>query len=185
MSEIHDAVLKPIPQVVSVPNTLYKSLQGKYFIGQTLPLSVSSTSSAWAALVNPGNSGRELFFNVLTISNFSSSDIITAELWLNTDTPGVPQTSPLVSPANTVLTPPPIPRCRIEFVASSASAPSEGTNIFDRIVPPNSTLVSEEDGKIIVPPGGNVLFFLHTTGEEAIEAIVALGWWESRIDHCI
>lgn len=184
VSEIHDAVLKPSPQVVSVPNTLYKSLQGKYFIGQTPPLSVSKTGGAWAALVNPGCSNRELFFNVFTICNFSSSESITAEIWLNTDLPGSPQSSTLVSPTNTVLQTAPIPRCQIQYVASSAPYPGSGINIFDRIVPPSSTLVSEEDGKIIIPPGGNVLLYLKAACEEAIEAIVAFGWWESREHYC-
>lgn len=71
-SSNHQSFVKPLQQVVNIPNTLYKSLQGIYFIGQTPSLFISNTSNAWAALVNPMNSEKNLFFNVFTVSNFSS-----------------------------------------------------------------------------------------------------------------
>lgn len=171
--------VKPLQQVVSIPNSLYRSLQGIYFIGQTPSLFISNSSNAWAALVNPRNSGKDLFFNVLTISNFSSS-IITAEFWVNTNPPGDPAISSSVSPSNTALVPQPRPEVLLEYVQSTEGIPSGGVNIYDRIVPPNTTLVSEEDGKIIIPSGGNALLFLKSSSSssQTINAIVAFGWWE-------
>jgi hypothetical protein len=68
----------------------------------------------------------------------------------------------------------------LQYVQSTDETPSGGVNILDRIVPPDTTLVSEEDGKIIVPPGGNVLLFLRSSSGETINAIIAYGWWETR-----
>lgn len=176
-SSNHQSFVKPLQQVVSIPNPLYKSLQGIYFIGQTPSLFISNTSNAWAALVNPINSEKNLFFNVFTISNFSSN-IITAQLWLNTNPPGNPSTSSSVSPTNTALYPQPSPEVLLQYVQSTNGVPSGGVNIYDRIVPSNTTVVSEEDGKIIIPPGGNALLFLKSSTNEPINAIVAFGWWE-------
>jgi len=69
-------------------------------------------------------------------------------------------------------------------VQSTDGTPSGGVNILDRIVPPNTTLVSEEDGKIIIPPGGNVLMFLKSSAGKTIEGIVAFGWWEKEREKC-
>lgn len=170
---------KPLRQVVDIPNPLYQSLQGKYFIGQTPTLSVSNSCNAWAALVNPDCSHKNLFFNVFTISNFSST-IITAQLWLNTTPPGNPATSSLISPTNTAFSPTPDHEVLLQYVPSTCGIPSDGVNILDRIVPPNTTLVSEEDGKIIIPPGGNALLFLKSSSKKTINAIVAYGWWETE-----
>ena len=171
--------LKPFQQVVNIPNPLYQSLQGKYFIGQTPTLFVGNGSNAWAALINPESSHKNLFFNVFTISNFSLN-IITAELWLNTTPPGNPATSSSISPTNTAFTPKPDHKVLLQYVQSTGGIPSGGVNILDRIVPPYTTLVSEEDGKIIIPPGGNVLLFLRSSSIETINAIIAYGWWETR-----
>ena len=172
--------VRPLQEVVSIPNPLYKSLQGVYFIGQTQTLFINNSSNAWAALINPKNSGKDLFVNVLTVSNFSSS-IITAEIWLNTNPPGNPAISSLVSPTNTALCPQPKPKVLLEYVQSTNGSPTGGVNIYDRIIPPNTTLVSEEDGKLIIPQGGNFLLFLRASSSETINAIVAFGWWEEKV----
>lgn len=115
VNAIYNHELKPLQQVVDIPNPLYQSLQGKYFIGQTPTLFVSNSSNAWAALVNHDSSHRNLFFNVFTISNFSSN-IITAQLWLNTTPPGNPATSSLISPTNTAFTPKPDHKVLLQYV---------------------------------------------------------------------
>lgn len=174
--------LRPLQQIVNIPNPLYKSLQGVYFVGQTPSLFISSSSNAWAALVNPINSDKNLFVNVFTISSFSPS-IITAEIWLNTNLPGNPATSSLVSPSNTALSPEPRPDVLLQYVQSTNGVPSGGVNVFDRIIPPNNTLVSEEDGKFIIPPGGNFALFLRSSSSQSTNAIMAFGWWEKNIKY--
>lgn len=49
---------------------------------------------------------------------------------------------------------------------------------FRRIVPTQSTLVSDEDGKFIFPPGGSFVIFLIPPNNEIIQAEVAFGWFE-------
>ena len=181
---IHELPAKPLQQVVDITNPLYQSLQGKYFIGQTPTLFVGNNNHAWAALSNPPDSHKNLFFNVFTISNFSSNTI-SAELWLNTVLSGDSASSSLISPANTAFTPKPDHKVQLLYVQSTGETPSGGVNIFDRIVSPYTTLASEEDGKIIIPPGGNVLLFLKSSCHETINAIVAYGWWETREDLSI
>lgn len=164
-------------EVVNIPISLYKSMQGKYFVGQTEALWVGNGSNAWAGLFNPCNSGVNLFANVITISNFSNQ-YLTAEIWLNAKLFEKGNVSKKVSPANTALEPKPNNKVEIRYVQSTEETPQDGVNIYDRIVPPNGTLVSEEDGKFIVPPCGNYTIFLKSSSSDLSKVIVAFGWWE-------
>lgn len=169
-----------IPQVVSVPNTLYQSLKGRYFVGQTIFLFTGKGQNAWAALVNPKDSDVNLYVNVITISNFSSIPY-TAQTWLNTNPPASPAIAERISPANTTIDPLPKPKVELQYVQSTTLEPSGGVNTFNRVVNSNNTLVSEEDGKFIIPPGGNYLIFLISEGDEMIKSKVAFGWWEKHL----
>lgn len=173
---------KRLEETVSIPNPLFKSLQGKYFVGQTESLIFSNTTNAWGSLVNPSGSGVNLFANVYTISNFSDRPFL-AQLWFNSDPPGTGTPSTEISPANTALATPPVPKVQLQFNQNVSGVPVGGINVFDRIVPPGGTLVSEEDGKLIFPPGGNLTIFLTSPGAAAVTftAIVAFGWWEDKI----
>ncbi len=177
-------ILRPKKQfdVVSIPNPLSKSIQGKYFAGQTESLSFSNTTNAWGALVNPTFSGVNLFANVFTISNFSEKPFL-VQIWFNTNPPGTINVSTKVSTANTALVPHRIPKVQVQFNQNVNGVPLGGINVFDRVVPPGTTIASEEDGKFIFPPGGNWVLFLTSPGSEAttFSAIVAFGWWEENI----
>ena len=166
-------------EVVNVPMSLYKSMQGRYFVGQTEALWVANGSNAWAGLFNPCNSNIDLFANVFTISNFSNQ-YLTAEVWLNPQFPevGSRSVSKLVSPSNTALKPRPENKVDIRFIQSTEEIPKGGVNIYDRIVPPNVTLVGEEDGKFIIPSDGNYSIFIKSSSSELSKVIVAFGWWE-------
>ncbi|SHI28412.1 DUF6143 family protein [Desulfosporosinus lacus] len=184
MPNFLESILMPkrLDEVVNIPNPLFKSLQGKYFVGQTESLILSNTANAWGSLVNPIGSGVNLFANVYTISNFTDRPFL-AQLWFNTDPPGTGTQSTKISPANTALVPPPIPKVQLQFNQNVNGVPVGGINVFDRIVPPGGTLVSEEDGKLIFPPGGNLVLFLTSPGAVAVSftAIIAFGWWEEKI----
>lgn len=168
-------------EIVRIPVSLDRSSQGKYFVGQTKPLFVSDEKIAWAGLVNPCNSGVNLFANVFTVSNFSE-DYITAEIWLNTDFPKEANISRMVSPTNTSLCPHPQNKVAIKFIKSTNRFPQDGVNVYRRIVPPNTTLVGEEDGKFIEAPGGNYTLILKSPSIDLDKIIVAFGWWEEPID---
>ncbi|WP_373844894.1 DUF6143 family protein [Clostridium sp.] len=169
---------KNIPQeVVSIPVSLSKSMQRKYFVGQTEGLWVGSKSNAWAGLVNPHNSGVDLYANVFTISNFSDN-YLTAEIWLNSSFPEKGNVSKRVSPSNTASRLPSKNEVNIRFIKSSTKVPENGVNVYKRIVPPKATLVAEEDGKFIESPGGSYVIIIKSSTSKLSDIIVAFGWWE-------
>lgn len=167
-------------EVVSIPVSLSKSIEGKYFVGQTEPLHVCKGSDAWAGLVNPRNSNVILFVNVFTISNFSDEHL-TAEIWLNASLPENLDKSYNVSPTNTAIKP--LPKNRINILSSDSDivTPKKGINVYKRIVQPNETLVAEEDGKFIIAPGGNYSLIIKSTNLNHSKVVVAFGWWEEEI----
>ncbi|WMJ82052.1 DUF6143 family protein [Clostridium sp. MB40-C1] len=176
---VNNKNIKP-QKVVSIPVPLFKSIQGKYFVGQTEALWVGNGLNAWAGLVNPCNSYINLYANVFTISNFSD-DYLTAEIWLNTNIGEKGSVSHKISPTNTSLDPLPKNKAEIRFVESTTTVPTKGVNVYERIVPPNTTLVSEEDGKFIESPCGNYTIVIKSSSSKLDKVIVALGWWEKSI----
>lgn len=86
-----------------------------------------------------------------------------------------------ISPTNTSLSPLPQNKVDIRFVESTAMVSENGVNVYQRIVPPNTTLVSEEDGKFIEPPGGNYVVVIKSSSSKLDKVIVAFGWWEKSI----
>jgi hypothetical protein len=167
--------IKP-QEVVNIPISLARSMQGKYFAVQTEDLWKNNELNSWAALINPRNSDVKLFANVLTISNFSDEYLV-AEIWLNTNFPRKSNVSDRVSPANTALKPLPVNEVDIRYVATTM-VPENGVNVFERIVPPHATLVSEEDGKFIEPSGGSYVVVIKSASSKLSKVIVAFGWWE-------
>ncbi len=163
--------------VVSIPVPLYESIQSNYFVGQTCPMMVRDGLFAWAGLINPHKSCSDLFVNVFTISNFSE-DYLTVEIWLNVDFPNKACVSQKVSPTNTAINPLPKNNVEIKFIDSTTKLPEDGINVYERIVPPNTTLVSEEDGKFILPPCGNYTLIIKSSSSNLDKVIVAFGWWE-------
>jgi hypothetical protein len=168
------------PEVVSIPVSLSESIHGNYFVGQTDPLFVCDQEMSFGGLVNPCDSGVILFTNVFTISNFSD-DYITAEIWINTDFPKNADISHRISPTNTALCPAPQNKVDIKFVNSATVPFRDGVNVYDRIVPPNTTLVGEEDGKFITSPGGNYTVVIKSESSILDKIIIAFGWWEQKI----
>ncbi|HZW81870.1 MAG TPA: DUF6143 family protein, partial [Candidatus Deferrimicrobium sp.] len=118
---------KPL-EVVTIPNPLSKSLQGKYFAGQTESLTFSNTTNAWGALINPNDSGVKLFANVFTITNFSDKPFL-VQIWFNTNPPGTGIVSTKISPADTALVPPPVPKVQVQFNQSVSGVPVGGVNV--------------------------------------------------------
>lgn len=165
--------------VVSVTPSLSISMQGNYFVGQTETLSVGNGTYAWTGLVNPPHSHINLYANVFTVSNFSNEDLV-AEIWLNTNIPDNASVATKVSPSNTSIMPLPMNRVDILYKDSinTNTPPHTGVNVYQRIVPPMTTLVGEEDGKFIEAPGGNYSLVIKSLTSNPAQAVVALGWWE-------
>lgn len=167
---------------VAVPINLAKSLEGKYFVGYADNLSFGRGTSAWARLYNPPHSGVNLHVTVWTVSDVSDSPF-RAQIWFNSVPPGTPQDSAFVTPANTALCPPPHPRIKLQYAVNVIGEPIGGIKAFVRRGLPETTLVDDEQGKFIFPPGGSFLIFLSNpeTPDLAVAGRIAYGWWEEPI----
>lgn len=172
----------PIGQIASMPYELYLSLQGKYFVGYADDLVFGKGKSAWAGLINPSCSGVNLHVYVWTVTNIGTSPI-RAQIWFNSDPPGYPTISPLVTPANTALCPLPTPKIKLLTATNVIGEPEGGTKAFVRRCLPEVTIADQESGKFIFPPGGSFIIFLSNpeTPNELAQGRVAFGWWEEKI----
>lgn len=169
------------PQTASMANSLYHSLQGQYFVGYADNMFFEPGKNAWAALYNPEKSRVNLFVNVWTVTSLRQT--IRIQIWVNSKLPGQPTASPLVTPSNTAICPLPKPEVRLLQASNAEDTPTGGVKAFVRRAPAGETIVAEEDGKFIIPPGGNFAVFLssdeNTTDYGSVRA--AYGWWEQPI----
>lgn len=172
----------PITQVADMPYPLYLSLLGKYFVGYADELEFDNRTIAWAGLVNPIHSGVNLSIYVWTITNIGQFPL-QAEVWINAVPPGCPIRSELVTPANTAIQP--LPRPRVDLLQGNnvSREPNYGIKLFNREVDPEITIVSEENGALIFPPGGSLIITLYypETIKESGFGRVAFGWSEEEI----
>ena len=159
---------------------LFKSLQGKYFAGLSRE-EFGGGKYAWAGLFNPKNSGRLLFVNVFTVSNVTEIPF-SYQVWLNAVTVGASKPTDMQSPSNLAICPLPKPKIQFLYAENTDTEPTGGTLIFGRRCPAETTIVSEEDGKFIIPPGGNFTINLlpPETSADKILGRVAFGWWEEK-----
>lgn len=167
---------------VAVPINLAKSLEGKYFVGYADELAFGEGTSAWARLFNPPNSGVNLHVTVWTVSDVSESSF-RAQIWFNTEPPGTPQESTLVTPSNMAICPLPKPRIKLQYSINVSGVPVGGVKAFVRRGQPETTIVDDEQGKFIFPPGGSFLIFLSNPESPnlASSGRIAFGWWEEPI----
>jgi hypothetical protein len=173
--------IKPPIEVVDLTSPGWNSLLGRYFIGQTGKLNFGNQFDAWGGIINPCYSGVNLYFDIFTITNFSSINF-TSEIWLNAEPPfEVAKFSP-ITPSNQSIYPPPSPKVLMEQADYLGETLIGGVNIFDRIVTPDSTLVSDSHkGSIIIGPGGSFSILLKSPGRDMITATIVLTWWEEYI----
>lgn len=169
------------PEIVDITSPGYNARLGRYFIGQTETLSFGDNSLAWSGIINPNNSGVNLYFDIFTITNFSDV-YYTSEIWLNAAVPQKATMSPTITSSNQSVYPLPKPKALMMQVDNLTDYPEEGINIFDRIVPPNSTLVSDShQGSIIIGPGHSFSILLVPQERKMIPATIVLTWWEESI----
>lgn len=171
-----------IYETVNIPIALYKSLQGKYFVGLSRE-EFGAGKYAWAALINPINSRVNLHINVFTVGNVTDIPFL-FQVWFNPKLSGDPQPTDMVSPTNTALFPPPKPKVQFMFASNVDKLPQGGVLVFGRAVPPETTIASEEDGKFIFPPGGSfaINYLPPEASSKKILGRVAFGWWEEKIE---
>jgi hypothetical protein len=167
---------------VSIPIELYKSLRGEYFIGYADDMTFGRGKNAWARLYNPYHSGVNLHVNVWTISDISDSPF-RAQFWFNAEPPGIAMFSPLVTCSNTAIVPNPKPNVKLQQSSDVDGEPTGGIKAFVRRGLPGTTLVDNENGKLIFPPGGSFLIFLSAleAADKRVSGRVAFGWWEEPV----
>jgi hypothetical protein len=181
-SDRHCMIQTPVSQAVDMPYVLYLSLQGKYFVGFAADVQFSDGKYGWAGLVNPPHSCVNLHVYVWTVTNFGLYPL-NAEIWFNTIIPEDAVASDFITPANTAICPLPRPKVRILQANNVPGNASCGDRIFVRKVLSEVTIVGEEDGSFIFPPGGS--FSVLLSSADALNksgiANVAFGWYEEVI----
>ncbi|ATW23853.1 DUF6143 family protein [Candidatus Formimonas warabiya] len=171
-----------ITQVADMPYALYLSLQGKYFVGYAPDVQFVKGKYGWAGLVNPDHSCVNLHVYVWTVTNFGESPL-SAEIWFNTNTPENSVISEFTSPANTAICPLPRPKVGILQANNVSGHPQCGNRISVKKVLSEVTIVGEEVGRFIFPPGGSFSVLLSNAEASSQSGIanLAFGWWEEEI----
>lgn len=168
-------------EVVNITSPALNSELGRYFIGKTGLLNFGNGYYAWGGIVNPINSGVNVYIDIFTITNFSAQNFI-GEIWLNADAPKKAVVSSYVTPTNQAFSPPTIPKAVMKYASYSTDPMIKGVNIFDRIVTQNSTLVSDShNGSIIIGAGDSFSILLRSPGFQYIAGTIVLTWWEEKI----
>jgi hypothetical protein len=167
-----------LQRVVTIVNPLYQSIKGNYYVGQTPSLKLGK-KGVYAAINNCSEHSRNLFVNVFTITNFSSEPIL-AQIWLRAKSRFLGKESKNI--ANTNGNQPQLNGHSRIIYSEQSGHMTKGTNVFDRIVPPYSTVVAEEDGKYIIPPKELFIVTLHTLDDflESTNAAIAFGWYVGK-----
>lgn len=167
-------------EVVDITSAGLNSKLGRYFIGKTGLLNFGSGYYAWGGLVNPIDSGVNLYIDIFTITNFSAQNLL-GQIWLNADPPAQAVVSSDVTPTNQSVSSASVPKAIMKYAGYSIEPMTKGVNIFDRIVAQNSTLVSDShNGSIIIAPGGSFSIILIPLGFQYITGTIVLTWWEEE-----
>lgn len=158
---------------------LQKSIDQKYYVGQTEDLTFISPNHAYAELFNPVGSGVNVHVNVWTFSNITVAvTSFLAKFYLDGEHAGALTVSTKIASANRAVVS--TPNAQIRFIANTASEPIAGIEGFTRRISGRETIVDVEEGKFIVPPGKAFSVFL-TFPSDTSTARIAFGWWETAI----
>ncbi len=168
-------------KVVDLTSSGWNSRLGRYYIGQTRKLYLSNQLKSWAGIINPYHSGINVYFDIFTITNFGEHSF-NAEILLNAEIFYGNTELSSITPSNQSIIPAPKPKAYMVQTDCPGDTITGGINIFNRIVPPNETLVSDShQGSIIIGPGRTFSILLSTLEREINTATIVLTWWEERI----
>ncbi len=170
-------------KAIVLPDSVYHSYLGEYYLGQTEMISYGGSLSAWGGLINPPNSNVNMFLNAYTISNFSDQPI-TAEGWLSSKFTGESEISSHFAAGNQSIIPSKIPKVLIKSASFVPDTPKGGTYTFVRRVEPSITLTKHDfQGMYIIPPGSSFILFFLPPGEVLVHVKIAFGWWEEKVEY--
>ncbi|HEX2954785.1 MAG TPA: DUF6143 family protein [Bacillota bacterium] len=171
-----------LPEIAGIPIDLYESMQGKFFTGYIDELRFGKGTSAWAGVFNPPDSGVNFFLWTYRIVDVLQS-AYRIQIYFNAQYPGRPKVSPFVSPTNIAITPLPVSHAQVLYASQVTGEPTGGVKAFVRRGEPNVNIFSTEEGKFIMPPGGNFTIILSNPETPEIEATgkIFYMWWEEPI----
>jgi Family of unknown function (DUF6143) len=179
-SHDYDHVKHP-NEVTVLPENVYHSYLGEYFLGQTDIISLGGGYNGWGGLINPADSKVNIFLNAYTISNYSNEPL-TTEAWLSSILPGTGKTSPYFAAGNQAMIPLPIPKAKIRNASFVSGKPRGGTYAFVRRVETLVTLTKHDfQGMFIIPPGSSFSLYFLSPGKSQVNARIAFGWWEEKV----
>ncbi|WP_138754999.1 DUF6143 family protein [Paenibacillus sinopodophylli] len=164
---------------IHIANSLYHSLQGKYFVGETDQLNPTDASRTWGALVNPPHSGVNLHLDMFVLSNLSDDKLV-SQICFCASLPAHGMQSHEVASANLALQPAPLPRGQIQFGNRLDTTTLTATPVSTRVIPSYSSVTSEKAGHWIIGPGKAILFTLTSAISRPAPAVISIGWWEER-----
>ncbi|BCN29603.1 DUF6143 family protein [Anaeromicropila herbilytica] len=165
-------------KVVTIDNPIYQSFQGRYFLGQSELITFGHDTYAFGSLYNPIHSGVNLFISVSTITN-TSKIAFKSRPYMNARIPSGGSIVENITPANLVTIPQPV--SKIKFITGQFKEPIQGgVKAYTRMIPAESTLANEKDGKFVIPPGSNFMLVLVPPTDTDIQADIAYGFWTEK-----
>lgn len=177
-------------EIVTIPFDLFQSFLGRYYIGRTPVLTLRRCCDCWGGLINPRDSAVNLFIDNISVSNSSCIPFCT-RIWLNTTPLGSVLISPFVTLANTVVEPMPVSFGLLSYAQGLKIVPFNGDSLASQFARPCSTLDSAFGGKIIIPPGGNIIVFCYShdgpgpgsgPGGGCASCEISFQWWEMPVE---
>jgi hypothetical protein len=162
---------------IDIINPVFQSTKGRLFAGTSGVLETSASKNAWAQLVNPLHSKVNLFVSFFALTNFSTK-LVRADFVVNAEPPGTPILSSEVNVLKLGSNHKPVGR--ILFNPNVSGSFSGGKIIGTRALSPQTTgLGFRVDGRLIIEPGTNAMFFLysHSPAESQIE----FEWFENKV----
>ncbi len=163
-------------EVVGIDYSVEKAFQGLYYIGHTPVLTLAQGANAWGAILNPAGSRANIYINVFTVSNYSGVPF-QSQVWLNAPLDGASE-SPHISPSNLAKRPIREPYARLLYAGGVLDGPDCGISLLSRVAQPNTTVVAEYGGTIVIPPGSSFTVYLFAPPVQRIRAELAFGFWE-------
>jgi hypothetical protein len=170
-------------EIVTIPFDLFQSFLGRYYIGRTPALTLRGGCDCWGGLINPRDSSVNLFIDNISVSNTSGTPFCT-RIWLNTTPFGRIQVSPFVTLANTAVEPMPVSFGLLSYSLGLRIVPFNGDSMASQIARPFCSLDSSFGGKVIIPPGGNIIVFCSSDGlgpgpgGVCTSCEISFQWWE-------
>lgn len=173
-------------EIVTIPFDLFQSFSGRYYIGRTPVLTLRRCCDCWGGLINPRDSSVNLFIDTISVSNTSGTPFCT-RIWLNTTPFGRILVSPFVTLANTAVEPMPVSIGLLSSAQGLSMVPFNGDSLASQFARPFRTLDSVFGGKIIIPPGGNIIVFCYShdgpgsAGGACASCEISFQWWEMPV----